>query len=287
MRLELGEISEESAPRPNGGGARGAAGGRAPSERKSGGASGGRGEGGGRAASPSRRATRSQAWKSNRSRKSDTVKGPPSFHFFGGKGGVGKTTCAAAYAAGEARAGRRVLALSTDPAHSLGDALGDPLTYRVSTIRVGGPLAAAELDAEGACALAGRPRPCAGRHHRARHLARSARRRRVAAARRPRHRRADRPLRNRAPRVEPPGFDVVVVDTAPTGHALRLLASPKAVRSLVNVLEALQREHRIIREQLARVRGPDAADRLIAGLEREARDTHDCCWIARGPGFAG
>src|SRR5947207_3118035 len=47
------------------------------------------------------------------------------YRFFGGKGGVGKTTCAAAAALriAEAGAGRRVLAVSTDPAHSLGDAL--------------------------------------------------------------------------------------------------------------------------------------------------------------------
>lgn len=42
---------------------------------------------------------------------------------FTGKGGVGKTTLAAATAAVLARAGRKVLVVSTDPAHSLGDAL--------------------------------------------------------------------------------------------------------------------------------------------------------------------
>src|SRR5262245_29804081 len=44
--------------------------------------------------------------------------------FYGGKGGVGKTTCAAARAAIEASRGARVLVVSTDPAHSLGHALG-------------------------------------------------------------------------------------------------------------------------------------------------------------------
>ncbi len=46
------------------------------------------------------------------------------FVFYGGKGGVGKTTCAAARAIADAARGARVLVVSTDPAHSLGDALG-------------------------------------------------------------------------------------------------------------------------------------------------------------------
>ena len=42
---------------------------------------------------------------------------------FTGKGGVGKTTVAAATAVSAARAGRRVMIMSTDPAHSLADVL--------------------------------------------------------------------------------------------------------------------------------------------------------------------
>jgi len=44
-----------------------------------------------------------------------------------GKGGVGKTTMALATALGAARHGHRVFVLSTDAAHSVGDALGRPI----------------------------------------------------------------------------------------------------------------------------------------------------------------
>ncbi|RPH54022.1 hypothetical protein EHM82_07480, partial [bacterium] len=67
---------------------------------------------------------------------------------FGGKGGVGKTTLAAAAALAAAESGRHVLVLSTDPAHSLGDALGarlGPDPSRIPTRR--GILEAAELQA--------------------------------------------------------------------------------------------------------------------------------------------
>lgn len=56
------------------------------------------------------------------------------FTFFGGKGGTGKTTCAAAYAVGLARQGCKTLLISTDPAHSLSDALGVPLSNKVSNV---------------------------------------------------------------------------------------------------------------------------------------------------------
>ncbi len=43
------------------------------------------------------------------------------FIFFGGKGGVGKTTSASAFSIFASSRGKRVLLVSTDPAHSIGD----------------------------------------------------------------------------------------------------------------------------------------------------------------------
>lgn len=51
----------------------------------------------------------------------------PRILLFTGKGGVGKTTCAAATALACAQRGQKTLVLSTDPAHSLADAVDLPL----------------------------------------------------------------------------------------------------------------------------------------------------------------
>lgn len=67
---------------------------------------------------------------------------------FTGKGGVGKTTLAAATAARLARSGRKTLVVSTDPAHSLGDALGEQLddTTENEPAELGNGLFAAHVD---------------------------------------------------------------------------------------------------------------------------------------------
>src|SRR5688572_7640252 len=69
--------------------------------------------------------------------------------FVGGKGGVGKTTCSAAYAIHAADTGRRLRLVSTDPAHSRGDALDVKLSAKPRRIPVRrGELHAVELDAD-------------------------------------------------------------------------------------------------------------------------------------------
>jgi arsenite-transporting ATPase len=65
---------------------------------------------------------------------------------FTGKGGVGKTTCAAASAAFAARRGARVLVTSTDPAHSLADAFDTPVGDRPTPVADG--VDAQQIDAQ-------------------------------------------------------------------------------------------------------------------------------------------
>jgi len=189
------------------------------------------------------------------------------FRFFAGKGGVGKTTCAAATALASAERGARVLVVSTDPAHSLGDALSTELSARATRIPTRrGQLYAAELDADRA-------------------LERWLDERRDAlelVAERGTYLDADDIERLFA--LSLPGADElvgllelvalaaqrrygdVIVDTAPTGHTLRLLSMPDTLRRFAEVLDDMQAKHRMIAARLGGRYRPDAADRVIEGI---------------------
>ena len=65
---------------------------------------------------------------------------------FTGKGGVGKTTVAAATAVRAAGAGNRTLIMSTDPAHSLGDSFDQEIGEHATPIA--GNLWAEQIDAQ-------------------------------------------------------------------------------------------------------------------------------------------
>ena len=193
-------------------------------------------------------------------------------HFFAGKGGVGKTTCAAAAALVAAEGGRRVAVISTDPAHSLGDAVRQRLgaaPRRVSTR--GGTLEAVELDADRALA---------------RWLARRRPMLRTIAER---GTYLDDEDLEQLLRLSFPGVDelmalvelarladrgrweLVVVDTAPTGHALRMLDMPRTLRRIASVLDAMYAKHRFLADSLGRGHRAGAPDRLIEELDADGR----------------
>ncbi len=70
------------------------------------------------------------------------------FVFFGGKGGVGKTTVSSAYAHKCARAGLEVLLVSTDPAHSTADVFDQPFDDDPQSVEGYDSLSAMEIDPE-------------------------------------------------------------------------------------------------------------------------------------------
>ena len=67
---------------------------------------------------------------------------------FGGKGGVGKTTAAAAFALAHARAEKKkkLLIFSTDPAHSLADSFGEEIGRQKNGVAGNENLDAMEID---------------------------------------------------------------------------------------------------------------------------------------------
>jgi arsenite-transporting ATPase len=188
-----------------------------------------------------------------------------------GKGGVGKTTCAAAIALRAARRGGRTLLLSTDPAGTLADVLGVTLSADPTPIDGSGRSARGSLDAFQIDASAERRRFLARWREtivtiidRGTYLDLDD----IAGL-------VDAALPGadeifavlRLGEVERAAdYDRIIVDTAPTGHTLRLLDLPRTFAATIELLEAMQSKHRFMVRSLTRTYRADAADAFLAEL---------------------
>jgi arsenite-transporting ATPase len=151
------------------------------------------------------------------------------FVFFSGKGGVGKSTMSCATAVWLAKAGYKTLLVTTDPAPNLADIFGQAIGHQITPIQDMENLHAIEINPD-----------AASEEYRERIVA-------------PLKELLDEKNLNvvreqlKSPCVEEvaafdkfiefmddPGYDVVVFDTAPTGHTIRLLELPSGWTETLN-----------------------------------------------------
>ena len=207
----------------------------------------------------------------------------PIFTFFGGKGGVGKTTCAAAAAVRASREGDRVLVVSTDPAHSLGDALGAKLAPDAKMVAEN--LWAAQLDADRALGRWVDERENAFRTiaERGTYLDDEDVERLLSLSLPGVDELVGLVELRRLARVR--DYDRVVVDTAPTGHTLRLLEMPETLRRFAEVLDDMHAKHRFLATSLGGRWRPDFADEVIGEVERDASELRALLTDAKSASF--
>jgi arsenite-transporting ATPase len=153
------------------------------------------------------------------------------FYFFSGKGGVGKTTASAASALHFARQGKKTLVVSIDPAHSLADSFGMKIGGEVA--KLGKNLYGLEIDPESAVQeykekfapkLEGGMLGSLGLAEGLDMAGMTPGMDEIAAF--------DRFLKF----MGSDEYDVIIFDTAPTGHALRFLSLPDVLDSWVGKL---------------------------------------------------
>lgn len=190
------------------------------------------------------------------------------FLLFGGKGGVGKTSCASATALHLAKQGKKVLVLSTDPAHSLSDSFGVDIGNKVTKIKDN--LFALEIDA---AVLLTEYKKKYG------NLIKQIADEGTFFSKDDIQQFFDLSL---------PGmdelmallkiidilaeekYDLLILDTAPTGHTIRLLELPDLMTSYIKVLAEMRRKHYVVVSMMTRRKYvKDKADEFIDKMHHD------------------
>ena len=190
---------------------------------------------------------------------------------FGGKGGVGKTTCASCAGLYLAKNNKNTLLISTDPAHSLSDSLGREVGNEIKKIKEVDKLSAMEISAEKALSDFKMEYDAELRRlfDTSTYLDKED---------------IDSILALPIPGIdevmgfktivdliEKGEFDKYIVDTAPTGHALRLLTLPELLDDWIKVMAKMRWKYRYMVKSFAGEYKPDSADDFLMSMKKTVK----------------
>ena len=195
----------------------------------------------------------------------------------GGKGGVGKTTVAAALAMLAAQRGKRTLVVSTDPAHSLGDAFSRELEDRPRRVLPG--LDAMEIDPDSELESHLKAVMDQMRRFAAPDMIPELERQLGLARQSPGTQEAA--LLERIARLitrSDHEYDLIIFDTAPTGHTLRLLSLPEAIAAWTDGLLKHNRKSEALGQMLKHLTpgsGRDISNPFDTSVEEDLSVSND------------
>ncbi len=192
---------------------------------------------------------------------------------FGGKGGSGKTTSAVATAIhlSQVNKDKRILLVSTDPAHSLGDSFNFRVGNRITPIKDVPGLSALEINAP-----------------------------ELLEDFKEKHGDVIKKLADRGTYFDQqdiadffnlslPGldelmaiikvadilksndYDLIILDTAPTGHTIRLLELPDQMLKWIDVLDLMQHKHRYMSKRFTGGYVKDDADEFLEKMSEDVK----------------
>jgi len=201
---------------------------------------------------------------------------------FGGKGGVGKTTFASSAGLYLANNNKNTLLISTDPAHSLSDSLGQKIGDEIHPVRC--------LLSNGVKQIDGVDRLSAIEISAEKALSRftieyeDELRRLFDTSTYLDREDIDSILALPIPGIdevmgfktivdfiEEGKFDKYIVDTAPTGHALRLLTLPELLDDWIKVMAKMRWKYRYMVTSFAGKYKPDSADDFLMSMKKTVK----------------